>query len=44
MTRTIDKINIQKEKNVNDLEKLLLRAQLDRSQMINEKFYCIWKK
>ena len=44
MTKTIDKLNSQKIKNINDLEKLLLRAQLDRSQMINEKFHCIWKK
>ena len=44
MTRTIDKMKEKQIKNVNDLEKLLLRAQLDRSQMINEKFYCIWKK
>ena len=27
-----------------DLEKLLLRAQLDRPQIINEKFYCIWRE
>ena len=43
MTRTVEKLVMKKENYVRDLEKLLLRAQLDRPQMLNEKFYCIWR-
>ena len=34
---------VKKENYVKELEKLLLRSQLDRPQMLNEKFYCIWR-
>ena len=44
MTKTVEKLVLKNDKYVNDLEKLLLRAQLDRPQMLNEKFYCIWRE
>ena len=43
MTQTVEKIVVKKENYVKELEKLLLRSQLDRPQMLNEKFYCIWR-
>ena len=43
MTKTMEKLSNSKDKYVSDLEKLLLRSQLDRPQMLNEKFYCIWR-
>jgi len=43
MTKTVEKLIVKKDKHVNDLEKLLLRSQLDRPGMLNEKFYCIWR-
>ena len=43
MTKTVEKIVEKKENYVKELEKLLLRSQLDRPAMLNEKFYCIWK-
>ena len=44
MTKTIDNLNQKKNRHVENLEKLLLRAQLDRPQILNEKFYCIWRE
>ena len=44
MIKTTEMINNKTKKYKNDLEKLLLRAKLDRPSMIQEKFRIIWRE
>ena len=44
MIQTTEKMTTATQKNKNDLEKLLLRAKLDRPSMIQEKFRIIWRE
>ena len=44
MIKTTEKLSVKTKKYKSDLEKLLLRAKLDRPSMIQEKFRIIWKE
>lgn len=44
MIKTTEKLNNATQKYKSDLEKLLLRAKLDRPSMIQEKFRIIWRE
>ena len=44
MIKTTEKLTTKTKKYKSDLEKLLLRAKLDRSSMIQEKFRIIWRE